>query len=190
MLETLVDIQDVTISPYPLGWCLQQSRVHPIEPKIHHPKANDTKGNIPTSNFCQKGCTLQGINISHLGEKENNLQNAILGGYWRVVLLKDPPKNINWSKGDAWFARKKNMAASLWDRQKKSVSGSESTLEWWSLSWYPSRWQQELVKEIWKEISYPTSHASNNCFFLNFQKFPPLSFVLNCQKTWHLRFLD
>ena len=26
-------------------------------------------------------CTLQGINISHLGEKENHLQNAIVGGY-------------------------------------------------------------------------------------------------------------
>ena len=25
--------------------------------------------------------TLQGINISHLGEKENHLQNAIFGGY-------------------------------------------------------------------------------------------------------------
>ena len=32
--------------------------------------------------------TLQGINISHLGEKENHLQNAIFGGYVRSLESK------------------------------------------------------------------------------------------------------
>ena len=37
-------------------------------------------GAIASNPSFQKG-TLQGINISHLGEKEYHLQNAIFGGY-------------------------------------------------------------------------------------------------------------
>ena len=99
--------------------------------------------------------------------------------YWSVVLLKDPQKKLNGSKGDASIRPPKKMA--LFETNKKNqflalTEISTSTLESWSLSWYRSRWQQELVKEIWKENSCPTSHASNNCF-LNFQKSPPLSFL-------------
>ena len=44
--------------------------------------------------------TLQGINISHLGEKENNLQNAIFGGYVSslegIPFKKEPSTWENW----------------------------------------------------------------------------------------------